>query len=65
MTTQRKTSKNASDKPRKAPTKAERKDTRGHSQDGNVRPADGRWGLHKPKDESKVIRTEKEGDPNA
>ena len=42
----------------KAPTEAERKDMRAHSQDGNVRPADGRWELHAPEDESKYVRTE-------
>lgn len=40
------------------PSEAERKGMRGHDDNGNVRPADGRWGLHAPKDESKYIRTE-------
>lgn len=39
---------------RKAPTAEERKGMRGHDDHGNVRPADGRWNLHKPSEESKV-----------
>lgn len=39
------------------PSAEERKDKRGH-EDGNVRPADGRYGLHAPADEAKYIRTE-------
>lgn len=39
------------------PSAEERKDKRGH-EDGNVRPADGRYGLHEPKDEPKYVRTE-------
>lgn len=35
----------------------ERQGMRGH-EDGNVRPADDRYGLHKPEDESEFIRTE-------
>jgi hypothetical protein len=37
----------------------ERKGKRGHDESGNVRPADGRWELHEPKDESKYVRTDK------
>lgn len=37
----------------------ERKGKRAHDEQGNVRPADGRWPLHKPEDESKHVRTEK------
>lgn len=36
----------------------EREGKRGHDDQGNVRPADGRWNLHEPKDESKYVRTE-------
>lgn len=36
------------------PSAEERKGMRGHDEQGNVRPADGRWDLHKPADESKV-----------
>lgn len=38
-------------------TKDERKGMRGHSDGGNVRPADDRFNLHKPEDESGVVRT--------
>lgn len=44
-------------------TVAERKGKRGHDDNGSVRPADGRWNLHDPKDESKVVRTKPEGKP--
>lgn len=43
---------------RKAPSAEERKDMRAHDDGGNVRPADGRWDLHEPKNESKHVRTE-------
>lgn len=39
-----------------APTVEERKGMRAHDDHGNVRPADGRWDLHEPKDESKYVR---------
>lgn len=45
---------------RTAPTAEERKGMRAHDDNGNVRPADGRWPLHEPKDESKHVRTEQE-----
>ncbi|WP_323792416.1 hypothetical protein [Nocardioides sp.] len=35
---------------------ADRQGKRGH-ENGNVRPADGRYGLHDPSEESQVIRT--------
>lgn len=44
---------------RKAPTAEERKDMRAHDSQGNVRPADGRWDLHEPGQESKYVRTER------
>lgn len=34
----------------------ERAGMRAHDDQGNVRPADGRWDLHKPEDESKYVR---------
>lgn len=43
---------------RPEPSAEERKGKRGHDEQGNVRPADGRYGLHDPKDESKYVRTE-------
>lgn len=43
----------------KAPTEEERKGMRAHDDSGNVRPADGRWELHEPKDEPKYVRTDK------
>ena len=43
---------------RKIPSKAERKGKRGHDEHGNVRPADGRWGLHEPEEESEVCVNE-------
>lgn len=43
---------------RKAPTQAQREGMRAHDDHGNVRPADGRWDLHEPKNESKYVRTE-------
>lgn len=45
---------------RQAPTVEERKDMRGHDSEGNVRPADGRWDLHDPKDESKYVKTQED-----
>ncbi len=39
-------------------TPEERKGMRGHDADGNVRPADDRYDLHKPEDESKVCGPE-------
>lgn len=41
-----------------APSAEERKGKRAHDEHGNVRPADGRWSLHEPKDESKHVRTD-------
>lgn len=41
------------------PSEEEREGMRAHDEHGNVRPADGRWELHEPKDESKVVRTPK------
>lgn len=41
------------------PSAEGRKNMRGHDESGNVRPADGRWELHAPEDESKYVRTEK------
>lgn len=32
-----------------------RQGRRAHDANGNVRPADGRWDLHDPKDESKYV----------
>lgn len=43
---------------RKAPTAEERKGMRAHDSQGNVRPADGRWDLHEPQNESQYVRTE-------
>jgi len=43
---------------RSTPSAEERKGKRGHDGQGNVRPADGRYELHDPKDESKYVRTE-------
>ena len=40
---------------RKAPTAEERKGMRAHDDNGNVRPADGRWDLHAPEDESVYV----------
>lgn len=56
----------ASRKPQATPSAEEpqqpsaegRKGKRGHDDHGNVRPADGRYGLHDPKDEPKYVRTE-------
>ena len=45
----------------KAPTEAERKGMRAHDDQGNVRPADGRWDLHAPEDEGKYVRDAKVG----
>ncbi|WP_395691789.1 hypothetical protein [Nocardioides sp.] len=45
---------------RQVPSAEERKGKRAHDDQGNVRPADGRWDLHEPKDESKYVRTSKE-----
>lgn len=42
---------------RQTPTEAERKGKRGHDEHGNVRPADDRYELHDPADESLVVRT--------
>lgn len=39
------------------PSAEGRQGKRGH-QDGNVRPADGRYGLHDPEDEPKYVRTD-------
>lgn len=36
-----------------------RQGMRAHDAQGNVRPADGRWDLHDPKDESTFVRTER------
>lgn len=44
---------------RKAPTVEERRGKRAHDDSGNVRPADGRWDLHDPDQESKHVRTSK------
>lgn len=41
-----------------APSAEERKGMRAHDDSGNVRPADGRWDLHKPEQESQYVRTE-------
>ncbi|HEY0889657.1 MAG TPA: hypothetical protein VGE38_08615 [Nocardioides sp.] len=49
----------AVDQASEVPSEEERKGKRGHDDHGNVRPADGRWELHDPKDESKVVRTPK------
>lgn len=38
------------------PSEAERKGCRAHDEHGNVRPADGRWPLHAPEQESEVCR---------
>lgn len=42
-----------------SPSVEERKGMRGHDEQGNVRPADGRFELHDPKHESKYVRTER------
>lgn len=39
------------------PEAAERKGMRGHDDQGNVRPADGRYGLHRTEDESAHVRS--------
>lgn len=39
-------------------TREERKGKRGHDDQGNVRPADDRYGLHEPEEESVYVRTE-------
>lgn len=44
------------------PSAEERKGMRGHDDQGNVRPADGRWALHKPQHESKVTATKVKSD---
>lgn len=36
------------------PSEEEREGKRGHDDGGNVRPADGRWNLHEPEEESDV-----------
>ena len=36
-----------------------RQGMRAHDDQGNVRPADGRWPLHHPKDESKHVRSDR------
>lgn len=41
---------------RRTPPAEERQSKRAHDEHGNVRPADGRWDLHDPKDESKHVR---------
>ncbi len=41
-----------------APSVEERRGMRAHDDSGNVRPADGRWDLHKPEQESQYVRTE-------
>ncbi len=51
----------ASSAGRPQPSAGERKGKRAHDENGNVRPADGRWALHEPKDESKHVRTKEEG----
>jgi hypothetical protein len=38
------------------PSAEERNRKRTHHDHGNVRPADGRWDLHDPKDESKHVQ---------
>lgn len=38
------------------PSAEERNGKRAHDEHGNVRPADGRWALHDPKDESKHVK---------
>ena len=43
----------------KFPSAEERKGMRAHDDQGNVRPADGRWDLHEPKDEGKHVRMAK------
>ena len=41
------------------PSSAEdRHGKRGHDEHGNVRPADGRYGLHEPQDESEYVRAQ-------
>lgn len=39
------------------PSAEGRQGKRGH-ENGNVRPADGRYGLHEPEEEPKYVRTE-------
>lgn len=39
------------------PSEDTRQGMRGHNDAGNIRPADGRWGLHDPEDESQVTAT--------
>ena len=38
------------------PSAEERNGKRAHDEHGNVRPADGRWELHDPQDESAHVR---------
>lgn len=45
------------DEPAAAPSVEERHGKRGHDDQGNVRPADGRYDLHDPKDEGTYVRT--------
>jgi hypothetical protein len=39
-----------------APSVEEKKGMRAHDDFGNVRPADGRWDLHEPSEESKYVK---------
>lgn len=61
MARQRRTVETDDGQTRTALTAEERKDMRAHDASGNVRPADGRWGLHQPQAESEYVRTSKGG----
>ena len=52
------TGEHAAEEEATAPSVEERQGMRAHDDSGNVRPADGRWDLHKPEQESQYVRTE-------
>lgn len=59
MARQRRTVETDDGQTRTAPTTEERQGMRAHDDNGNVRPADGRWDLHEPAAESVHVRTSK------
>lgn len=51
--------KRTGDRTTDTPSVEERRGKRGHDERGNVRPADGRYELHDPEDESTYVRTDR------
>lgn len=48
----------------RAPSVEEKRGMRAHDDNGNVRPADGRWDLHEPSEESKYVKDSAPVEPN-